>query len=140
MKGRNGKGMVGIIVILLFVILIFLLIKPSKQAEQPTSSTDTSQEQKSIDSPEKVDTEKISYQVETEEDVSYADVKRMTFRVIIDPAATDDELLQVFKEIDKNKYDNVTIWFYKDKSELDDPYTVAMLERAEKGGEVTITK
>lgn len=135
MKERSKEGMIGFIVIALIVVAIFFLVKPNNDQVEPEAPP-ISQEQDIT----KEESNTIKYEVETKEDVSYADVKRMTYRVVIDPTVTDEQLVEVFKKIDEDKYDNVTVWFYKDKSEVNDVYTVAMLEREKKNGEIKITK
>lgn len=135
MKERSKQGMVGFIVIALIAVAIFFLVKPNNNQVEPEAPP-ISQEKDIA----KEEATTIEYKVDSKEDVSYADVKRKTFRVIIDPNATDEQLIEVFKEIDEEKYDNVTVWFYKDKSEVNDVYTVAMLERDKKNGEIKITK
>lgn len=84
--------------------------------------------------------ETIQYEVITEQDISFLNVKRMTFRVVVEPTATDEQLLQVFSKIDPKDYDDVTMWFYKDRLEATGAYTVAMLERTSKGAKVTVKR
>jgi len=75
--------------------------------------------------------EMIDYEVVNKEDVSFSTTKRINYRIVVSEEATDDQLKLILSELDTKKYDEVTIWFFKDKSEIENymPYTVAMLEK-----------
>lgn len=135
MKERSKQGMVGFVVIALIAVAIFFLVKPNNNQVEPEAPP-ISQEKDIA----KEEAKTIEYEVLTEEDISYADVKRVAFRVIVSPDATDEQLIAIFNEVDEKKYDDVTVWFLKDKSEMDTGYSIAMIERTEKNGEIKITK
>lgn len=72
----------------------------------------------------------IEYTISTQEDVSIPDETRETFRVVIQEDATEEDLLTVFDEIDKDDIDNVTVWFYSSEEAIENgPYDVGMIER-----------
>ncbi|MDK2801583.1 MAG: hypothetical protein PWQ70_3202 [Clostridiales bacterium] len=71
----------------------------------------------------------IAYEVVTSEDYGVG-LKNHSFRVIVDEKATDEQLLWVYSQLNNSKYEEVTIWFYKSKSSIENGvYDVAMVER-----------
>lgn len=70
----------------------------------------------------------------TADEFDFVDIKRMYYRVIIHAEDTDENLIRIFKGLDKAKYEVVKVWFYNSIDEIRQnlPYTVAMLERKKK--------
>lgn len=91
----------------------------------------------------KAATEAVSgYIVVNSDDANYSNIKRKNFRVIVPLGVTDRELLDMFKEIDRRDCDEVTVWCFHSRHEIDQykPYTVAMLERINKKTAIRITR
>jgi hypothetical protein len=104
----------------------------NEQLEEETAEEETAEE--AVEEPEPIKeepVEMIDYEVVNKEDVSFSTTKRINYRIVVSEEATDDQLKLILSELDTKKYDEVTIWFFKDKSEIENymPYTVAMLEK-----------
>ena len=76
------------------------------------------------------------------DNANYSNIKRKNFRVIVPSGVTDRELLDMFKKIDQRDCDEITVWCYNCREEIDQykPYTVAMLERINKKTAIHITR
>ncbi|WP_206458695.1 hypothetical protein [Anaerovorax sp. IOR16] len=68
------------------------------------------------------------------EQADYGKVKRMNYRVVVPQGITDGELISMFKEVTPRKCDEITIWCYLSREEINQykPYTVAMVEKTRK--------
>ncbi|WP_206458657.1 hypothetical protein [Anaerovorax sp. IOR16] len=72
------------------------------------------------------------YEIETEEDYGIA-LKNHSWRVIIEDEVSDEQLLLIFDEVDKNKYEETTMWVYSSSEAIKaGAYDVAMVERVGK--------
>lgn len=115
----KNKWFWGIIVVIALAALgniLGLYEDKEPQSNAPVSQVDT------IDN-------SISYEIVTSDNYGVG-LKSHSYRVIIDENATDDQLLWVLSELDDRKYEEVTIWFYKSKSSVENgAYDVAMIER-----------
>lgn len=63
------------------------------------------------------------------------------YRIVVDAELSEDDLRLIYDEVtsDDGKYLH-TVWFYKDKSETDGPYTVGQLEELEEDADPVFTK
>lgn len=71
----------------------------------------------------------IDYKIVEQKDVG----AKYTYRIVVDPSATEQELLDVFHHIDTTSYDYAIAWFYSSESVAYDMYDVAVIERTEDG-------
>lgn len=86
--------------------------------------------------------EQIPYFIDHVENMDYGKIRRRAVWAIVSPAATDEQLCNIFCRLDKPHYDSFTIWFYRHQMDLEQglPYTVALLERKKKGELVTLER
>lgn len=100
------------------------------------------EELKKEEAPEEV--EPVEYEVVNQEEHGLATERTMTYWVVVDPTATDEQLEVVFNEIypkDK-KLKGATVFFYDKKSDIEagNIYTVAKVERMGSSGKPTIER
>lgn len=71
----------------------------------------------------------------------YGKTKRANYRVVVPRGVTDQALIKIFKEIELKGIDDVTIWCYYEREEINSymPYTAAMLEKTKSTG-IRITR
>lgn len=82
----------------------------------------------------------IAYEIVTSEDYGTG-LKSHSFRMVINKNATDDQLKWVLSQLDNGSFEEITIWFYDDKTSIEkgDMYNVAMIERTV-GNEIKLTR
>lgn len=88
--------------------------------------------------------EPVKYEIINQEEHGLAKERTMTYWVVVDPAATDEQLEATFNEIypkDK-KLKGATVFFYDKKSDIEagNVYTVAKVERMGSSGKPTIER
>ncbi len=101
--------------------------------------------QKHIDTPFEgnVPTEgSVGYSVVNAEEANFSTFKRKNYRVIVPRGVTDAHLLRIFGEMDNRSYDEITVWCYASREEINQamPCTVAMIERTGKHSAPHITR
>jgi hypothetical protein len=89
----------------------------------------------------------MEYEILQENDISYAKTKRYVYYVVPKPNPTDKELISIFNELDKKLkkpfkrgHDEVTVFFFKDKSDFGKMFNLAKLERTKKRGRIIIER
>lgn len=105
------------------VLVILLLIGSSRQSKNEDTNVDA-----------------VEYKVITSEDVGIG-LKDHTFRISASKDITDEQILWLVSDLDKNKYNELTIWIYDSKESYEgfSKYNIAMVERFE-NGEIKISK
>lgn len=134
--GPAAKIIVGVVALLIIVGIVNLFnnIEPSQPVLEPGTQQEasTNDSPKATEAPEPKVDNSITYEVVTNEDYGVG-LKNHSYRVIINEDASDAQLIWVFAKLDDSKYEEVTVWFYKNKASVElGVYDVAMIERAGK--------
>lgn len=84
----------------------------------------------------------VGYSVVNAEEANFSTFKRKNYRVIVPRGITDAHLLRIFREMDNRSYDEITVWCYASREEINRsmPYTIAMIERTGKHSAPHITR
>lgn len=88
--------------------------------EKVTEVVSEASVQEDIDTPQLID-----YKLVEQKDVG----DKYTYRVVVDPSATEQQLLDVFKYLDTTSYEYAIAWFYSSEDLAYDNYDVAVIER-----------
>jgi len=84
----------------------------------------------------------VPYDLISRSDLNTGGVKSSSFRVVVSPAVTDEQLLDIFLELDNLNSDMVTIWFFREKGLTLNAQTkpFAVVKREQKDGIVTMER
>lgn len=88
--------------------------------EAVTEAVSETTVQEDADAPQLID-----YKLVEQKDVG----DKYTYRVVVDPSATEQQLLDVFKHLDTTSYEYAIAWFYSSEDLAYDNYDVAVIER-----------
>jgi hypothetical protein len=86
--------------------------------------------------------DQVIHEVVSQSSITVDDLRTASFRVIVHPSLSDEQLGQVFLSLDRPDFDLVTVWFYKDKSYMQNSQTgpIAVFRRVGKEGEIVIER
>jgi|GEM_PF-4803410 len=109
--------------IIFLILIVFSVIVSCSSDEEITT-------QKAVPAP--VQNEKlIPYEIAEENDTSYAGTRRVTVRVVIEEIETQEGIKNLTESLlgrYKQRYDDLTIFYYFDENQVDGAYTVARAE------------
>lgn len=91
-----------------------------KEETETDVISETTIQEEAVEEPQLID-----YKLVEQKDVG----NKYTYRVVVDPSATEQQLIDVFKHLDTTSYEYAIAWFYSAEELAYDYYDVAVIER-----------
>lgn len=119
---QKGKIIATVIVAVLVILGLGGRSRGLKETQPETVTEVTSETtiQEETEKPQLID-----YKLVEQKEVG----NKYTYRIVVDPSATEQQLLDVFKYLDTTSYEYAIAWFYSSEELAYDYYDVAVIER-----------